>query len=191
MSDGNKSSDDSSGFEFLRRDVDAVERKMAREIEPGRRAVFMAVLFLALLASFTLPHTGDIRGWDVLAGTGALAENNVSPVSRIFVWLALVFGVIASMMALMVRRWGLAWLAFAGTSVATVFGMLAIWSRQTIRADLAGGGPGYGLVIAWVAVGLLAFSWLGVVWSQSTILLAAEERRRQAEQESKEHKDGE
>jgi hypothetical protein len=190
VSDGGKTPDE-NGFEDLRRDVDAVERRMAREIEPGARAVFVAVLLLALLASFTLPHTGEVRGWDVLAGSPLLAENNVSFVHRLFVWFALFFGVVISMLALMTRRWGLAWVAFAGSAVSTVLGMLAIWSRQTLRADLAGGGPGYGLVIAWIAIGLLAFSWLGVVWAQSSILLAAEERRRQAEQDEKDRDKGE
>ncbi|MCE5290348.1 MAG: hypothetical protein LLG14_14070 [Nocardiaceae bacterium] len=190
MSDQDKLPNDGNGFEELRRDVDAVERKMAREIEPGKRAVFMAVLFLALLASFSLPHTGNVRGWDVLAGASDLAANNVTFPSRLFVWFALIFGVFASMLALMTRRWGLAWIAFTGTAVSTVLGMLAIWSRQTIRADLAGGGPGYGLVIAWIAVGLLAFQWLNIVWSKSSILLAAEERRRQEEENEKNREKG-
>ena len=177
----NQSQGEGGNFDDLRRDVDSVERKMAREIEPGLRAVFMAVLCLVILASFTLPHTGDVRGWDVLTGRGDLAANNISLPSRLFVWFALVFGVGASMLALITRRWGIAWVAFAGTAVGTVFGMLAVWSRQTIRADMAGGGPAYGLIMAWIAVALLAFQWLGVVWSRSSILMAEEQRRREAQ----------
>ena len=95
--------------------------------------------------------------------------------SRVFAWLALVFGVGFSMLALLTRRWALAWVALAGSAVASAAGLLAVWSRQTVAAGHPG--PGAGLVVAWIAVILLTFHWARVVWSRTIVQLAAEEQR--------------
>ena len=167
-----------SEFEDFRADIDAAERRIAREIDPGARALVVAVLVFVLLASFMLPHTGHVRGWDVLFSTHGSAAAAVALPSRVFAWLALVFGVGFSMLALLTRRWALAWVALAGSAVACAAGLLAIWSRQTVAAGHPG--PGVGLVLAWITVIVLTFHWARVVWSRTIVQLAAEEERRQA-----------
>jgi hypothetical protein len=82
------------------------------------------------------------------------------------------------MLALLSRRWALAWIALAGSAVASVLGMLAVWSRQTAAETQPG--PGIGLIIGWIAVILLTFHWARVVWSRTALQLAAEEQRRRA-----------
>ena len=172
-------------IDALRAEIEAAERRVAREIEPGPRALVVAILMFVLLGSFILPHTGTVRGWDVLfsshgAGTAALALP-----SRVFAWLALVFGVGFSMLALLTRRWALAWIALAGSAIASGAGLLAVWSRQTVAAGHPG--PGVGLIVAWITVILLTFHWARVVWSRTIVQLAAEEQRRRivAQQQSK------
>lgn len=166
-----------------RKDFDAAEKKIAGEIDPGIRAVVVAVCVLVLLLSFTLPHAGSASGWDVLVyGPDAVTEH-ISFTSRIFVWLALVFGGVVSILALVTRRWVLAWIAVAGTAVSAVFGMLAIWSRQTLPLGEYGAGPGLGLVLGWITVMVLTFHWVKVVWSRTALQLAAEEERRRAAEE--------
>ena len=138
-----------------------------------------------LLASFILPHTGQVRGWDVLFSTHGAGAAAVALPSRVFTWLALVFGVGFSMLALLTRRWALAWVALAGSALASGTGMLAVWSRQTVAAGHPG--PGIGLIVAWITVVVLTFHWVRVVWSRTIVQLAAEEQRRQivAQQQSK------
>ncbi|SPM43441.1 membrane protein [Mycobacterium numidiamassiliense] len=165
-----------TGIDALRAEIEAAERRIAREIDPGPRGFVVAILVFVLLGSFILPHTGDVRGWDVLFGShGANAAALALP-SRVFTWLALVFGVGFSMLALVTRRWSLAWIALAGSSIASATGLLAVWSRQTVAAGHAG--PGVGLIVAWIAVILLTFHWARVVWSRTVVQLAAEEQRR-------------
>ena len=115
-------------------------------------------------------------------GAGAAA---VALPSRVFAWLALVFGVGFSMLALMTRRWALAWVALAGSAIACAAGLLAVWSRQTAAAGHPG--PGIGLIVAWITVILLTFHWARVVWSRTIVQLAAEEQRRRvvAQQQSR------
>ena len=165
-------------FDDIRADIEAAERRIAREIEPGARALVVAILVFVLLASFILPHTGGVRGWDVLFSTHGSGAAAVALPSRVFGWLALVFGVGFSMLALLTRRWALAWVALAGCAVASAAGLLAVWSRQTVAAGHPG--PGVGLIVAWITIILLTFHWARVVWSRTIVQLAAEQQRRRA-----------
>lgn len=163
-------------FEAYKADLEAAERRVAGEIDPGRRALVVAILVFMLVLTFVLPHTGSVRGVDVLMGNGAALAQHIALPSRVFCWFALIFGVGFSMLALTTRRWALAWIALAGTALAGAFGMLAVWSRQTVGAGYAG--PGIGLLLGWVTVLLLAFHWARVVWTRTALQLAAEAQRR-------------
>lgn len=165
-------------FDAFKGDIAAAERRVAAEIDPGARALVVAILVFAVLVSFLLPHTGASRGIDVLVANDTAMADGLSLPSRVFVWLALVFSIGFSVLALLTRRWTLAWIALAGTAVACPVGMLAVWSRQTAGHGLPG--PGIGLIIGWLAVLLLAFHWARVVWSRTALQLAAEEDRRRA-----------
>ena len=173
-------------FEEFKKDIDAAERRVAGEIEPGARALVVAILVFVLLATFALPHTGHARGWDALLGGPTAAAADVRVFSRVFCWFALVFSVGFSMLALLTRRWALAWIALSGSAVASVIGMLAVWSRQTLGAGHPG--PGVGLIIAWIAVILLTFHWARVVWARTAVHLDAEEARRRAAAEQQRKK---
>ncbi|MGB9309025.1 MAG: hypothetical protein WCB92_36620 [Mycobacterium sp.] len=163
-------------FDAYRTEIEAAERRVAREIDPGARALVVAILVFVLLGSFILPHTGHVRGWDVLFSTHGAGAAALALPSRVFAWLALVFGVGFSMLALITRRWALAWIALAGSALASGTGLLAVWSRQTVAAGHPG--PGIGLFVAWITVMLLTFHWARVVWSRTIVQLAAEEQRR-------------
>lgn len=165
-----------SDIDALRAEIEAAERRVAREIDPGARALVVAILVFVLLGTFILPHTGQVRGWDVLFSSHGAGAAAVGLPSRVFAWLALVFGVGFSMLALMTRRWALAWIALAGSSIASATGLLAVWSRQTVAAGHPG--PGVGLIVAWITVVLLTFHWARVVWSRTVVQVAAEEQRR-------------
>ncbi len=172
----NEMNNDDVQLGALRTEIEAAERRVARGIDPGPRAFFVSILVFVLLGSFILPHTGDVRGWDVLFGSHGAGAAAVALPSRVFAWLALVFGVGFSMLALVTRRWALAWVALAGTAIAGVAGMLAIWSRQTVSTGHPG--PGWGLIVAWLTVLVLIYHWARVVWSRTIVQLAAEEQRR-------------
>ncbi|HEX3283506.1 MAG TPA: hypothetical protein VHT50_02330 [Mycobacterium sp.] len=165
-------------FDEFKGDIEAAERRVAGEIDPGARALVLAIAVFVLLLSFVLPHTGSARGWDVLAGNDTAISEGISLPSRVFVWLALVFSVGFSMLALLTRRWAVAWVALAGSTVASFAGLLAVWSRQTAPSPHPG--PGIGLIIAWIAVIVLTFHWARVVWARTALQLAAEEERRAA-----------
>jgi hypothetical protein len=169
---------DNGNFEEFKGDIEAAERRVAREIDPGARALVIAIAVFVLLVTFALPHTGGANGWNVLVGDDAAVDAGVSLPSRVFTWLALVFSVGFSMLALLTRRWAMAWIALAGSTVASVLGLLAVWSRQT--APEPHPGPHIGLILAWLTVVVLTFNWARVVWARTALQLAAEEERRRA-----------
>jgi hypothetical protein len=179
-----------NGFEDFKGDIEAAERRVAREIDPGARALVIAIGVFVLLLSFVLPHTGGAMGWDVLAGSEAAIREGVSLPSRVFTWLALVFAVGFSMLALLTRRWALAWIALAGSTVTSLVGLLAVWSRQTAPEPFPG--PGIGLIVAWIAVIVVTYNWARAVWARTALQLAAEDerRRRAADQQRKGLLDG-
>lgn len=166
-------------FEQFRGELDAVERRVAGEIDPGMRAMVVAGAVFVLLLSLVLPHTGTARGFDVLVGDQVAAAHRVGLPSRVFLWLTVVFGIGFSVAALVTRRWILAWCAVAGSAVASVFGVLSIWHRQTPGlGNYVGTGPGIGLVLATLAVIVLTFHWIRVVLRRTALQMEAEQRRR-------------
>ncbi|EHB45749.1 putative transmembrane protein [Mycolicibacterium rhodesiae JS60] len=173
---------ENNGWEAYRSDLEKAERKVAGEIQPGGRAMVVAILVFVLLVSLILPHTGGARGVDVLMGDSKALSVGIALPSRIFTWLVLVFGVGFSMLALLTRRWVLAWIALAGSALSSAVGLLAVWSRQT--AVHGHPGPGIGLLLGWLAVIVLTFHWARVVWTRTAVQLAAEEQRRAASAES-------
>jgi hypothetical protein len=177
-------------FEAYRGELEAAERRVAGEIEPGARGVVVAILVFVLVVSFILPHTGGARGVDVLMGDDKAISVGIALPSRIFSWLSLVFGVGFSMLALVTRRWTLAWIALAGSAVGSALGLLAVWSRQTAAEGHPG--PGIGLILAWITMILLTFHWARVVWTRTSVQLAAETQRRQeaADQQARSLLDG-
>ena len=163
-------------FDAFRDDIERRNAVSPAKSNRATRALVVAILVFVLIGSFVLPHTGDVRGWDVLFSTRGAGKAAIALPSRVFAWLALVFGVGFSMLALLTRRWALAWVALAGSAVASAAGLLAVWSRQTVASGHPG--PGIGLIVAWIATILLTFHWARVVWSRTIVQLAAEEQRR-------------
>ncbi|QMU19521.1 hypothetical protein [Gordonia rubripertincta] len=175
-------------FKEYEQDLRKAERKVAGEIDPGARAVVVAIAVLLAMVSLVLPHTGSVTGLEVLSFAPAAAAERVTIVSKIFVYLVAIFGIVISMLALLTRRWILAWIALCGCAIACVAGMLAWWSRNTpgVGGVEPPSGVGIGLVLGWVSVFVLTFHWSRVVWARSSYHLAmeAERRRQAAEQEA-------
>ncbi|GAC00241.1 hypothetical protein GONAM_14_01000 [Gordonia namibiensis NBRC 108229] len=179
---------DKDAFKEYEQDLRKAERKVAGEIDPGARAVVVAIAVLLAMVSLVLPHTGSVTGLEVLSFAPEAAAERVTIVSKIFVYLVAVFGIVVSMLALLTRRWILAWIALCGCAIACVAGMLAWWSRNTpgVGGVQPPSGVGIGLVLGWISVFVLTFHWSRVVWARSSYHLAmeAERRRQAAEQEA-------
>lgn len=147
----------------LREEIDEVEREVARRIDPGARGFVLAVLAFVLIVAQLLPWVQDSAGWQVLL----YGDDGALP--RLFAATSVGFGVGASALALITRRWWLAWVCAVGACIASVDGLLAVWSLQSSPApDTPGVGPGIGLILALLATIVLAVNWLRVAFSRTT-----------------------
>jgi hypothetical protein len=154
--------DDAGEVAALRDEIDSVERAALRTVDPGARAVVIAGAVMLLLVAALLPWIGGSSGFDVLRGTTDPALD-VGVLPRLFAAMALAFGVVLSVLALLSRRWGLVWASALGCAYCVVDGVWAIWARQTTD----GPGPGVGMVLAVLAVLVLASQWLRLAWSRN------------------------
>lgn len=174
------SSDMEADFARYAEDLRKAERKVAGEIDPGARAVVVAVAVLVAMISLVLPHTGSASGLEVLTHAPDSVAERVTITSKVFVYLLVIFGIGFSMLALVTRRWIIAWIALSGCAIGCVAGMLAWWSRNTpgVGGVAPPSGVGVGLILGWLALLVLTFHWSRVVWARSTYHLALEEERR-------------
>ncbi|MGH3630420.1 MAG: Rv2732c family membrane protein, partial [Sciscionella sp.] len=146
-----------------REQIDEVGRRSEHRFDPGMRAVLIAAAILVLLVAATLPFTGDLIGWQVLFGHAAEPKvGGIAP--RVFLIVATLFGVLGSVMALAIRRYGAAWICSLGADLSVLFGGLSIWSQQTSASHQPGPGPGPGLILALLAMVALAILWGGIAW---------------------------
>ena len=144
----------------LAAEIDEAGEHASRTVELGRRGFTIAVFSFVLLVCLILPWVGDHAGWQVLAGQGG-------GIPQLFAATSSGVGILASALALVTRRWWLAWVCAAGGWFASVDGLLAIWSQQSSHASgAAGGGPGIGLIIAWLAMICLAVQWMRTAFSR-------------------------
>jgi hypothetical protein len=134
-----------------RAEIDRAGRGVARRIDPGTRAMLIAVANVAAVAALLLPWVAGTPGWQVLA------SGTSGPLPTLFSFTMTGFAVVVSAAALLTRLWALAWLAAFGCGISSVNGLWAIWSQQTG----AGAGPGFGMVLGVIAVVLLTFVWAG------------------------------
>lgn len=150
----------------LRAQIDSVENGLLRRIDPGPRAMIIAVCVLALAICGILPWVDGAPGWEVLVAQGAGGDGRVDILPRLFAIGVFVFGFLGSALSLGLRRWGIAWLSTFGSGLFTVLGLVAIWSQQTTDSHLAGPGPGAGLILSVVFMFVLVVVWVRVVWSR-------------------------
>lgn len=145
----------------LRAEIDEVERAAARRIELGRRGFVIACMVFALIIAQLLPWVEDLAGWQVLAGDGGAMP-------QLFAATSAGFGIVVSALTLLTRRWWLAWVCAVGSCIATVDGMLAVWSQQSSGVSgLPGEGPGIGMILALVLMIILAVNWLRAAGSRA------------------------
>jgi hypothetical protein len=145
MTEGQASDDE------LREEINEVGRRASRTVDLGTRALVIAVAVFVLLVGLVLPWMNGSSGLEVLIGQ---ETGKASMVPRLFAATSVLFGVVASALTLITRRWVFAWVGAAGGWFASVDGLLAIWSRQS-----SGSAPGIGLIITVVAIVVIAIQW--------------------------------
>jgi hypothetical protein len=156
---------DQADMAALKAQVDGVENGLLRRIDPGGRAMVIAVCVLVLAICAALPWVDGVPGWQVLVDQGA-DQGKTDILPRVFAIGVFVFGFLGSALSLGLRRWSVAWVSTLGSGMFTVLGLVSIWSQQTTTSHLAGPGPGVGLIVSVLAMLVLVIAWVRIVWSR-------------------------
>jgi hypothetical protein len=157
---------DAADLAGLRAQIDGVETGMMRRIDPGARAMVIAVCVLVLAVCAILPWVDGAPGWQVLFDQGSGGDGKIDIVPRVFAIGVFVFGFLGSALSLGLRRWSVAWVTTFGSGLCTVIGLVSIWSQQTSTSHAAGPGPGAGLIVSVITMLVLVVTWARVVWSR-------------------------
>ncbi|GAB3281111.1 Rv2732c family membrane protein [Parasphingorhabdus pacifica] len=145
-----------------RQQLPKAERELLRRIDPGKRALVIAAVMLVLVSSSLMPWIAAAPGWQVLSGQADPALD-VGLLPRLFAINSGIAGVGIGAVALVTRRWALAFLAAFTSGIVSFEGLIAIWSRQTTPHA----GPSFGLALAVLCMLVLAIQWLRIAWSRS------------------------
>ena len=147
------------------------DRILGRTLVIGRAYLASTILIVLLAVFLVLPHSAGVRGFDVLFFTEAAREQQTSLPSHIFVLLYSVGTILFGGVMILTQKWWAAGIAWSATCVAAVYGVLAIWLRQSGRGpdpDFQGfGGPGIGLYLSEILLVLLIGTLAGVLWSRT------------------------
>ncbi|KSU51840.1 hypothetical protein AS181_23550 [Gordonia sp. SGD-V-85] len=145
---------------------EAIERRVIPEVVITRLTPYLFVLVSAAVLGMALPHTGGAHGYDVLLRTESADAESAGVLATLFTAFTLTFTVVAASIARLVRRFRWAALALAGNGVTTVFGVLAIWARQSLAPTATVAGPSIGLYLGAVAALLSTVLWARVVFTR-------------------------
>jgi hypothetical protein len=148
----------------LRARVDEIGGGPSRRVDPGTRAMGLAIGVFVLVVAALLPWVGGVPGWHLLLGVPEPVKIDVLP--RVFAMGVFAFGLLGTALVLVTRRWWLAWLCTLASGVFTVLGVVSVWSQQSSPSHQSGPGPGIGLVLALLTMLVLTVLWARIVWSR-------------------------
>lgn len=147
------------------------DRVLGRTLVIGKAYLASAVLIVLLAGALSLPHSDGVRGLDVLFFTDVAREQQTSLPSHVFVLLYSVGTILFGAVMILSQKWWAAGIAWSASCVATVYGVLAIWLRQSGRGpdpDFQDfGAPGIGLYLSEILVVALALVLAGVLWART------------------------
>jgi hypothetical protein len=149
----------------LQVDVPKAPRRAFRQIDPGARAMVIAVCVMLMLVSALLPWVDGASGWQVLFGL-APKGTPIGLVPVLFAVCAMLFGVLVSGAALVTRLWALSFAAAAGCGFSLLTSLLAVWSQQSTSSHEPGPGPGIGIILGLLTLIVLTFQWVKLTFAR-------------------------
>ncbi len=161
------------------------DRILGRTLVIGPAYLASAVLIVLLAVLLLMPHSSGVRGFDVLFFTDKAQDQHTSLPSHVFVLLYSIGSIGFGAVMILTQKWWAAGIAWSATCVAAVYGILAIWLRQSGRGpdpDFQGfGGPGIGMYLSEIVLFLLIGTLAGVLWARTPEQRKLEESARQGD----------
>ena len=170
--------------ESKRANINVEERLASRTVVINRQLPFFLLGMLGTLFAIFLPHSGSVYGFDVLFYSDRAQEMVTTWPERIYVWLALVGGIFLPIGVIVSRSTLVAWVTWVVSGVGWVFGIFAIWMRQSRPPTEPGSGPSFGLIVGFAAI-IVVFATISTVVFRRSVLqrVLAEIRREEADRD--------
>ncbi|MGP5931279.1 Rv2732c family membrane protein [Corynebacterium glyciniphilum] len=133
-------------------DLAKAERRAAGTMVLGSSLPVLMCGMIVVLVSIFMPHSGEVHGYDVLFYSDTAQTFVTTLPERVYVWLALVGGVLLTLGTAISRSSLVAWLNWTLTGIGWVYAVLAIGMRQSRPPTEPGDGPSFGLVMGFVGM---------------------------------------
>lgn len=156
-------------------DTIAAERAAAATVEFHWQKPALIAAVVLLLVTLALPHSGSIKGLDVLFYTSSARTAGITWIERFYTWIAVLGGVLLPIGTLVSRSMLIAWLNWFFSGIGTLLALMAIWMRQSHSPNDAASGPSFGLLLATLVMA-------GVVATMSTLVFRRTAFQRDVEQ---------
>jgi hypothetical protein len=124
-------------------DLARAERRAAGTIILGSATVPLIIGVLLVVIAFFLPHSGEVRGYDVLLFSDRSDQFLTTMPERIFVWLAFVGGILLTAATLISRATIVGWVNWVVCGIGVFYCFLAVGDAQHPWPGRAGIRPRY------------------------------------------------
>ena len=143
----------------------------------GGAKIVLIIGLVGGLATFALPHAGDVLGFNVLTNTGAAADMPVTMPERIYSICLTLFTVLGTATVLATRNALLSYISAAGSFFAFGFSIFSVWMRQTGPGSNSGFSPSIGLFVGMLSAFLVCAALVTIVFKRTPAQIAAAEAR--------------
>ncbi|WP_297004921.1 hypothetical protein [uncultured Corynebacterium sp.] len=161
-------------------DLARAERRAAGTIILGAATTPLLIGILLVVAALFLPHSGEVRGFDVLLFTERSDRFLTTMPERIFVWLAFVGGILLTVATLISKATIVGWANWVVSGIGVFYCFLAVGMRNTRGPDEPGRGPGIGLWLAGLGLLVIVVALSTRIFRRTAVQAAINARRRAA-----------
>lgn len=159
-------------------DLAKAERQAAGTVVLGSSLPVLLCGLIVVLVSIFMPHSGAVRGYDVLFFSDVAQTYVTTLPERVYAWLALVGGVMMTLGTVVSRSSLVLWINWILTGIGWVYAVLAIGMRQSRPPTEPGDGPSFGLVMGAVGMVVIFIALSARLLRRGAVQKAIAEKRR-------------
>ncbi|AWT26039.1 hypothetical protein Csp1_12390 [Corynebacterium provencense] len=159
-------------------DLAKAERQAAGTIVLGSATAPLFFGVVLVLVALFLPHSGQVRGFDVLLFSDRSDEFLTTMPERVFVWLYFVGGLLLAPATAISRSSLVAWVNWVICGVGTFYCFLAVGMRNSRGPEEPGSGPSVGMFLAGLGMFVIVVALSTRLFRRTAVQAAFNARRR-------------
>ncbi|AZA11610.1 Rv2732c family membrane protein [Corynebacterium gerontici] len=148
-------------------DYAAAEKQAARTLDLRHYRWLMLGALIAFVVGLLLPHSGDVRGFDVLINNAQAKAGDVRIAETVFVLFGTVSAVLLNAVVLLSKRTAVANAQYLIGGIALLVSLFALWMRLQSKEVDGSTGIGVGLLLEVLAVIVLIYAMSCIIFARS------------------------